>query len=473
MSVSDYNSDPDLNTTISGINIAEGCPPSGINNAIRQMMADVKDLDGDIVHKSGSETVSGAKTFSAKISDTSTGGASFEHAYPGGKTLRFGVGSGGVNRGIMDGDASSFCLVWGSDGEFTLRSIKADGSGISTGLVGYPADHATVANRNALKWNGTNVSLEGHTHAEYATLASPAFTGTPTAPTASAGTNTTQIATTAFVQGEGAAHLAKTETFTGSKTFSADVSIEKAQPVMNMKDTGLTQGTAPGSARSSGLYMQDSAGTSIGRINLYTRTNGGNGVYLRAYGFTTEASGKDATVWAETDASGNMSFHPDTSNTMQLGRSNARWSEVFANTGTINTSDERLKQDVGDYPDAVLDAWGDVEWKRFRFIDAVDAKGEAARYHSGLIAQRIKEAFEAHGLDAARYGFFCHDSWDEQQEERDENGEILSAAIEAGDMYSLRYEECLAIEAAYQRRRSDRIEARLAALEALLDADGK
>lgn len=33
----------------------------------------------------------------------------------------------------------------------------------------------------------------------YAKLASPAFTGTPTAPTASAGTNSTQIATTAFV----------------------------------------------------------------------------------------------------------------------------------------------------------------------------------------------------------------------------------------------------------------------------------
>lgn len=33
-----------------------------------------------------------------------------------------------------------------------------------------------------------------------APLASPALTGTPTAPTAAAGTNTTQIATTAFVQ---------------------------------------------------------------------------------------------------------------------------------------------------------------------------------------------------------------------------------------------------------------------------------
>jgi hypothetical protein len=33
-----------------------------------------------------------------------------------------------------------------------------------------------------------------------ANIASPALTGTPTAPTAAAGTNTTQIATTAFVQ---------------------------------------------------------------------------------------------------------------------------------------------------------------------------------------------------------------------------------------------------------------------------------
>src|SRR5688572_5765601 len=35
-----------------------------------------------------------------------------------------------------------------------------------------------------------------------APLASPTFTGTPSAPTAGAGTNTTQVATTAFVQQE-------------------------------------------------------------------------------------------------------------------------------------------------------------------------------------------------------------------------------------------------------------------------------
>jgi hypothetical protein len=42
MAVKNYNSNPDLNTTISGVNIAEGCPPSGINNALRQLMADVR-----------------------------------------------------------------------------------------------------------------------------------------------------------------------------------------------------------------------------------------------------------------------------------------------------------------------------------------------------------------------------------------------------------------------------------------------
>jgi microcystin-dependent protein len=38
----------------------------------------------------------------------------------------------------------------------------------------------------------------------YASLASPTFTGTPAAPTAAAGTNTTQLATTAFVMGQAA-----------------------------------------------------------------------------------------------------------------------------------------------------------------------------------------------------------------------------------------------------------------------------
>jgi hypothetical protein len=41
MSVRDYNTTPSSNTTISSIDISEGCSPAGINNAIRQQMADI------------------------------------------------------------------------------------------------------------------------------------------------------------------------------------------------------------------------------------------------------------------------------------------------------------------------------------------------------------------------------------------------------------------------------------------------
>ena len=47
MTVSDYSLTANSNGRISGINIAENCPPSMINNALRQMMADIRLLAND------------------------------------------------------------------------------------------------------------------------------------------------------------------------------------------------------------------------------------------------------------------------------------------------------------------------------------------------------------------------------------------------------------------------------------------
>jgi len=51
--ISEWSATPANNTDIDGINIAEGCAPSGINDAIREMMSQVKDLyagtSGDII----------------------------------------------------------------------------------------------------------------------------------------------------------------------------------------------------------------------------------------------------------------------------------------------------------------------------------------------------------------------------------------------------------------------------------------
>jgi peptidoglycan hydrolase CwlO-like protein len=69
------------------------------------------------------------------------------------------------------------------------------------------ADTAALATKTYADTAGTNAIASANTYADSAVaskapLASPALTGTPTAPTATVGTNTTQIATTAFVKAE-------------------------------------------------------------------------------------------------------------------------------------------------------------------------------------------------------------------------------------------------------------------------------
>ena len=51
MSVSDYDVIADQNTSISDINVAEGCLPSNVNNAIRQLMADIAQEHADVTAK--------------------------------------------------------------------------------------------------------------------------------------------------------------------------------------------------------------------------------------------------------------------------------------------------------------------------------------------------------------------------------------------------------------------------------------
>jgi hypothetical protein len=75
------------------------------------------------------------------------------------------------------------------------------------------ADSATTATTATTATNSTQ--LGGIAAASYALLASPSLTGTPTAPTAAIGTNTTQLATTAYVNAE-IANDAPTKTGAGA-----------------------------------------------------------------------------------------------------------------------------------------------------------------------------------------------------------------------------------------------------------------
>ena len=141
---------------------------------------------------------------------------------------------------------------------------------------------------------------------------------------------------------------------------------------------------------------------------------------------------------------------------------------IWAGQPVQTSSDERVKTAISSIPDDVLDAWGGISWEQFKYKEDAERKGiDNCRFHPGMIAQHVMAVFDKHGKDACEYGILCHDEWqDEYAEKEDGTRELIR---EAGDLWTVRYTEALCIEAAYQRRRADRAEARITALEQRLN----
>lgn len=119
---------------------------------------------------------------------------------------------------------------------------------------------------------------------------------------------------------------------------------------------------------------------------------------------------------------------PLTDNANSLGVAGRKWSVVYAATGAINTSDERNKPITESITDSLLDAWAEVNWVQFKFDDAIALKGEdGARWHFGLIAQRVEEVFAARGIDGFSLGLLCFDEWENQYTKvRTNEGEMVT-----------------------------------------------
>jgi len=182
--------------------------------------------------------------------------------------------------------------------------------------------------------------------------------------------------------------------------------------------------------------------TTVGSIGV----DSGNNLYLTALatnhaGLYFADNGSQAAVLPM--SSGNV-----TDNATDLGSGSFRFDDVFATNGTIQTSDAREKENIASLTPAEMAVGKRLSslFKTFTWVDKT-------RTHSGIIAQDVKAAFEAEGLDAGKYALFIHAEWTDEEtgEQRDRMG--------------IRYPELLSFVAAYNDQRFAAIEARLDALE--------
>lgn len=135
--------------------------------------------------------------------------------------------------------------------------------------------------------------------------------------------------------------------------------------------------------------------------------SGASGV-TNVIGYTTGEAVLIGTGGADVQARG-ANFRPDADNTQNLGTASRRWAEVFAATGTINTSDERWKLDIADC-DLGLTFINALRPVRYRMKEGrrvgvrvdendeiITEEKEGVRTHYGLVAQQVREALDGFG----------------------------------------------------------------------------
>ena len=204
--------------------------------------------------------------------------------------------------------------------------------------------------------------------------------------------------------------------------------------------TGFIEILGGNDANSEVRFSNESTNT-IGRIR--TSTVGG-------MTFAVKPSGTGAITDALFISGSNFQVYnaprPNVDNTISLGIPSLRWSQLYAGTNVINTSDEREKQQIRSLSETEKKVAIKLKSlvKAFKFNNAVGVKGEDARIHVGVIAQEVVSAFQSEGLDANKYGLLCYDEWSEELEEKDSDGNVIQEYRPAGNRYGIRYDQLLA-----------------------------
>jgi hypothetical protein len=184
MAVTDWSATAADNTSIDGTNIAENCPPSGLNDAIRKVMAGVRAFYDTTALVSAPTTVSGVWTFSAqpvfdavaKFNDNDAAtfgtGNDFTVTHNGSNTVLAQVGTGAL---FIDSANGIFLRSPSGDTQVTVAANGAvtlahDGSArIATSSAGATVTGTLNATTN-LTIDGDDVATEDYVDAAIAAI---------------------------------------------------------------------------------------------------------------------------------------------------------------------------------------------------------------------------------------------------------------------------------------------------------------
>lgn len=173
------------------------------------------------------------------------------------------------------------------------------------------------------------------------------------------------------------------------------------------------------------------------------------------------------------------SVNAGTTGHLYLGVANQKWRAVFAQNGTIQTSDRNAKHDITDLdPEKITAFIMGLKPSSYVFNDA-----DSGRTHWGLISQDIEELFPQLGMTSMDFaGFIKSPKMEDYYEDvpetvtDEETGEektvtrkeLKTRTVEGEYIYSLRYDEFIApliCMVQKQQKQIENLERRLSALE--------
>jgi len=306
--------------TITSVTVGSGLVLAGGSISLPTSIASMGVTNGSTIDSWGTKTVP-----AGTVADLSSAQAFTNKTIAGGSNTITGIGNTSLTNSSITIAGSATALggsitLDGITGLSTTGLVKRTGANtlaIATADTDYstPAGTETLTNKtydtagtgNVFDVNGRGITGYSGTNNTVALTGSPAFSGTPTTPNASALTDNTQVANTAYVDSAVAAAQLMTINNQGSGTYTLQLSDANALIRHPSADTNARSWVIPANASVAfpigtvvSFYNQPSAGTitlSITSDTLTTANSGATGAVTILAGHTASMVKDASTSW--------------------------------------------------------------------------------------------------------------------------------------------------------------------------------